>query len=93
MLRSNNLKDARFCAHVVFKTASELIEDGVPKDAVDSLPKGTQQDYNRDYRWQIPGETTYPDGGESRDPSQAYIEVAECYINIDIDEDGIAELM
>lgn len=93
MARSVNLKEARFCAHVVFKTASDLIEDGVPEDVVENLPKGTQQDYNRDYRWTVPGEVTYPDGGETIDPSQALIEVSECYLNIDVNEDGIAELM
>jgi hypothetical protein len=93
--RQHNSPDpttARFTAHVVLKTASDLIKSGIPKSLVDQLPRG-ESDSDSDYRFNMMGETTYPYRDVSDDSSQELIEVAECYLHIDIDGDGIAEFM
>ena len=83
---------ARFTAHVVLKTASDLIKSGIPKSIVDELPRG-DSDSDRDYRFNMMGETTSPFRDVSDDESQNLIEVAECYLHIDVDGDGISEFM
>ena len=88
-----NPKDARFTAHVVLKSASDLVKSGIPKAVVEALPRGSEHDDDRDYRFYMQGETVYPNREVSNDPSQDLIEVAECYIHIDIDGDGVAEFM
>ena len=87
-----NPRDARFTAHVVMKSASDLVKSGIPKEVVDNLPRG-EIDEDRDYRFYMQNETVYPTREVSDDPSQNLIEVAECYIHMDIDGDGIAEFM
>ena len=87
-----NPRDARFTANVVMKSASDLIKSGIPKEVVESLPRG-EIDEDRDYRFYMQNETVYPTREVSNDSSQNLIEVAECYIHMDIDEDGVAEFM
>lgn len=91
--RSINPKTAPFVAQVTLKTTSELIEEGFDPDVISKLPRGQLSNYNRDYRWTMQGETFYPNMRDTYDESQEFIEVAECYIDIDVDEDGIAEFM
>jgi hypothetical protein len=83
---------ARFCSHVVLKTASDLIKSGIPKEVVDDIPRG-EMDENRSYRFSSQGEDYLPYGDVSVDPSQDQIEVAECYLHIDLDGDGVSEFM
>lgn len=87
-----NPKDARFTAHVMMKSASDLVKSGIPKEVVEALPRG-EIDEDRDYRFYMQDETVYPTREVSNDKSQNLIEVAECYLHIDIDEDGIAEFV
>lgn len=90
---SLDLKDARFTAHVQLKTRSDLLEEGYKKEIVEAIPLNTGDEVDKDYRWYYQQETVYPDQSASTDPSQALIEVSECYCRMDIDEDGIAELV
>jgi hypothetical protein len=83
---------ARFTAHVVLKSASDLIRSGIPKDVVDELPRvNVDNDQDRQYRFSMQQETYYGDGINTLDPSQEMIEVAECFMHIDIDDDGVSE--
>jgi hypothetical protein len=93
MHNSVDLSTARFTAHVYLKTKSELVADGYDKELVDSFP--TNEDYNqmRDYRFSMQEETANASYDASLDDSQQLIEIAECYMYMDIDEDGIAELV
>jgi hypothetical protein len=89
--RDKNIKDARFVAHRVNMTRSDLIAAGYPKDIVDELPAYSDLTYTpeRIARFER-GEM--PDESQSLDFSMQDIEVFECYIRTDYDEDGIAEL-
>jgi hypothetical protein len=89
--RDKNIKDARFVAHRINMTRSDLIAAGYPKDVVDELPAYSDLTYTperiaRFDRGEMPDET------QSLDFSMQDIEVFECYIRTDYDEDGIAEL-
>ena len=88
-----NPQTARFCAHVVLKTASELRDEGVSQDIIDELPRGHTEDHDRNYRWYMQNETVYPDHTYTADPSQHVYEISECYMHIDINDDGISEFM
>jgi hypothetical protein len=89
--RDKNIKDARFVAHRVMMTRSDLVAAGYPKDVVDELPAYSDLTYTperiaRFDRGEMPDET------QSLDFAMQDIEVYECYIRTDYDEDGIAEL-
>ena len=85
------LKDARFTAHVYLKTAGELVEEGFDKELVDSIPSSNTYNDDREYRFYMQDEVSSPDRNNSLDPSQRTIEIAECHMYMDVDEDGIAE--
>jgi hypothetical protein len=89
--RDKTIKDARFVAHRINMTRSDLIAAGYPKDIVDNLPAYSDLTYTperiaRFDRGEMPDET------QSLDFSMQDVEVYECYIRTDYDEDGIAEL-
>lgn len=86
------LKKARFTAHVYLKTVSELIEEGYDKDVIGSIPGYNETDSDRDYRFTTMGETVAPNS-ESDYNHNKLIEIAECYTYLDIDGDGIAEMV
>ena len=88
-----DLSTARFTAHVVLKTAGDLVRMGHSKEFVDSIPSSEVYSDDREYRWYMQDEVAYPDRDSTADPSLRSIEISECYMHIDIDEDGIPELM
>lgn len=86
------LKDARFIAHAMTMTKSDLIEAGFDKEIVDSLPTESEEfRESKNYRFSMQGENVAPYGGNSKDPSMYTYDVSECYMRIDLDGDGIAE--
>jgi hypothetical protein len=89
---SVDVSTARFSAHVYIKYAGDLINEGYDKELIDSIPTCTNSD-DRDYRFYLQNETVSSDGDESLDPSLRPIEIAECYMYMDMDEDGIAEFV
>jgi hypothetical protein len=93
MHNSVALDGARFTAHAMYKTRSDLVELGVPREIVDDLPTDPTANSERYYRFTEQGEVTEPEGGISNDPSQDIVEVAECYMRMDVDGDGIAEMV
>ncbi|EOE0154409.1 hypothetical protein ACJ8S7_005062 [Klebsiella pneumoniae] len=91
MHNSVSLKNARFIAHSMLKTRSELIEDGYSRDVIDELPtEDIEFEESKNYRFAMQGENITPLGSVG-DKSQCVYEVSECYIMMDIDDDGIAE--
>lgn len=88
---SINLKNARFTAHVVTMTTSELAEMGYPEDVLDKLP--AYHNYRRDYRWSMMHENSTGAIVQSADESQKYVQVHECCMLLDINRTGIAELL
>jgi len=88
---AKSIEDANFVAHKVLKTRSELIEMGYDKEVVENLPT-TNAILLNDERL-----TRYSDIDESPfndapDTSTQEIEIYECYVKVDMDGDGIAEL-
>ncbi|RKY42338.1 MAG: hypothetical protein DRP85_03365 [Candidatus Makaraimicrobium thalassicum] len=87
---SIDLSTARFTAHVMLKTASELRGMGVKDAVIEQLNAGV--DYTeRTYRFAAQDEDealTY----DSNDPSQELYEIAECFMLIDLNGNGISEL-
>ena len=84
---------ARFTAHVTTKTASEIIQDyNLSLEEVGSLPEGEHNDYEKQYRFALQNESVFFQN-VSDDESQKEYEVSECYMMIDILEDGIARYM
>lgn len=90
---SVDVSTALFSAHVTVKTAGDLVAEGYSKELVDSIASSSVTDDDRDYRFYMQGETVYPDRDNSLDPALRSIEIAECYMRMDVDEDGIAELV
>jgi hypothetical protein len=89
--RSEKVLDekVRFCAHSQRKTRSELIEEGYPRELVESIPKF--HDIDRDRRAAARDETEEFDTGTAADTSTEYVEIHECFVLLDTDGDGIAE--
>lgn len=92
MHNSVDLSTARFTAHTILKTASDLVESGLSKEEVDSIRSTEVSDDDRQYRFYMQGESSTGSSSESSDASMRLIEVSECYMRIDINQDGIAEL-
>lgn len=90
-----SLQTSPFTEHVTRKTRSELIEMGMDREFVDLLPayetnhKYGSQSLSRD---SVSDESNYSGGSSVNDRSMDEIEYAECYIRVDWDGDGIAEL-
>ena len=86
---SVNLDDVAFIAHEREMPASDLIEMGHDKGLVDQLgldrSDESQLKYARGHY-----ETRFED--EETDPSMRLVTVQECYIKLDLDGDGVAEL-
>lgn len=80
-----------FMAHRKLMTRTELVEMGFDKDQVYSLPAYNSLDFTEErIARYTPGEEPFEQ--ESLDESMQEVEVYECYIYVDFDDDGIAEL-
>lgn len=90
--RDKNIREARFVAHRVMMTRSDLIAAGYPKDVVDELPAYSDLTYSPE-RIARYDRGEMPDEAQSLDFSMQEIEVFECYIRTDLDDDGMAELV
>lgn len=92
MHNSVDLSGARFIAHSMTKTKSDLIADGFDRELVDSLPTESEEfRESRSYRFSMQGENTAPFSGGTKNPSMTVYEVSECFLCLDLDNDGIAE--
>ena len=87
---SVDLKTVRFCGDYTLKTKSELIEDGYDEDLIDSCESASgTENSERYYRWGMQGEGV----GFYDDTESKLYELFECYIRLDMNNDGIAELL
>jgi len=90
---SVDLKGARFTAHISLTTAGALVKAGYDKALVDSLPTAETSVTaisDRQYRFYMQDEADYSTEA-SIDPSLREIELAECYMQMDIDGSGIPQ--
>jgi hypothetical protein len=80
-----------FCAHRRLVPRTELVQMGFDKDEVYSLPQFNSLDFTEERIARYsPGEEPFEQ--ESLDESMQEVEVYECYIYVDSDDDGLAEL-
>ena len=88
---AKTIEDANFVAHRILRTRSQLVEMGYDVEVVENLPTSNSMLLN-DERL-----TRYSDIDESPlnnapDKSTEEIEIYECYVKVDMDGDGVAEL-
>lgn len=85
------VEDAPFIGHRRLATRSELISMGFDADQINSLPAYNTLDFTEERLARYtPGEEPFEQ--ESLDESMQQVEIFECYIYVDYDGDGIAEL-
>ena len=89
--RAKTIQDSPFVAHRRMITRSELVAMGFDKDTVDSLESGDNLEFSPD-RIARYSRGEQPNSMGSQDESMEVVEVYECYIKVDYNEDGIAEL-
>ena len=87
---SIDLSNARFTAHIETKTISDLLEAGYSQKVLDEIPRDDTN--NSEYRFNLQGESIIDGIGDSNE-AMRLLTVAECYCHIDINGDGIAELV
>ena len=89
--RARNIQESSFCAHRKMMTRSELIAMGFDPKVVEGLATGNALEFSpeRIARY-TRGEQ--PTDMMSQDHSMQLCEVYECYIKVDYNNDGVAEL-
>jgi hypothetical protein len=88
---ARTIEDSPFVAHRRLMTRSELVAMGFDKDVVEGLPSYDDLQYTVERVARF-SQGEQPDENISLDPTMQVCEVYECYIKIDINGDGIAEL-
>ena len=89
--RARTIQDSPFVAHRRMMTRSELIAMGFRKDIVETLQSGDTLEFSPD-RIARYSRGEQPNSMGSQDESMEVVEVYECYIKVDYNNDGIAEL-
>ena len=85
---AKTIEDARFVGHRVKKTKSELLEQGYPKTKIENIFSNDEADYKAERLSRFSHEQDNAPEGDIDDG----IWVTECYMRVDFDNDGIAEL-
>lgn len=87
---ARTIESARFVAHEVEKTVSDMVSEGFDPDLVAGLgDEGAGLgDEERVARYALEGEEPAEDVG---DDSQRKVRVVEAYLKVDVDGDGVAE--
>jgi len=91
--RAVDLHDAQFVCHRVKKTVSELIQEGYDPKVIEDIPSymSSEAELNEERlaRFSYDDDSVPPSEGEG--PNKK-VWIDECYIRLDFDGDGIAEL-
>ncbi len=90
--RCKSIDAAHFVCHRTTKTRTELIEMGFDRDVVEGLPAG-DADYFTEDKFVRHQNIDLQHGAADGDKGTTDITVHECYINIDVNEDGKSELV
>ena len=88
---AKTIEDSNFVAHRVLKTRSDLIQMGFDKEVIENLPTQNTVLFNEERLTRFADIDENP-LNDSPDESTEDIEIYECYIKVDVDGDGIAEL-
>jgi hypothetical protein len=90
--KARTIKDSPFCAHRKLTTRSELIAMGFDSDVVEDLPTYEDLEYTPERVARYSQGEQPLNQTSAIDKSMEEVEVFECYIRADYDDDGIAEL-
>jgi hypothetical protein len=90
--RCKSIDTANFVCHRATKTRTELVEMGYDRDVVATLPTGDGDYYTED-KFTRHQSVDFSHGLSDGDKSTEDILVHECYIRLDIDDDGKSELL
>jgi hypothetical protein len=88
--RATSLDDAPFLAHATMMMQSDLIAEGYDPDQIDAIPDSDGQWANPEKTQRFLQENQF--AKEEIDRATREIAVYECYVRVDWDKDGIAEL-
>ena len=88
---AKTIEDSPFIAHRRLMPRSDLIAMGYNKKTVDNLPSYDDLSFTQERIARF-NQGENPDDSPSLDPAMQNVELYECYIRIDEDDDGIAEL-
>lgn len=88
---AKTIADANFVAHRTTKTRTELIQMGYDAEIIASLPHSQEIIFNSEKLTRYSDIDEYP-FASSPDASTDAIDVFECYVRLDYDGDGLAEL-
>jgi len=88
--RAKDIETAPFVAHRRLVTRSELTAMGFDAETIATLPTNTDLEFSEERIARFDQSET-PDN-QSMDISMEEVEVFECYLRADMDDDGIAEL-
>ena len=88
---AKTIQDANFVAHRTTKTRTELIQMGYDAEIIASLPHSQEIIFNSEKLTRYSDIDEYP-FASSPDASTDSIDVFECYVRLDYDGDGLAEL-
>lgn len=81
-----------FTAHRKKVTVSDLVALGYPKELVETLPSDDTPEYSQGRTERLSEDETFPVTTERTDPASREIWTTECYVRVDEDGDGYAEL-
>lgn len=82
------LDHARFVAHEITTTVSDLRQEGLDEELIRQISPSMRNPSA--YRFELQGESTLPHRSTA-DESMVEVTKYECYLHIDINDDGIAE--
>jgi hypothetical protein len=89
---SISLERARFTCHIISKSLSDLREEGFADEDLESLASSDL--IRSSYRFNMQNEPTLiPSTVGKEDDANKLIEIAECYLKLDMKQTGIAKLM
>ena len=89
--KATTIADSPFVAHRKLMTRSELIAMGFDEDVVSMLPSYDDISFSSEKIARF-SNGEHPHEQDSLDDSMQTVEVYECYLKTDFDDDGIAEL-
>tara|TARA_R100000900_G_scaffold90820_1_gene70561 strand:+ start:2352 stop:4499 length:2148 start_codon:yes stop_codon:yes gene_type:complete len=90
--RCKDLHSANFVCHRTNKTKTELVEMGFDPDVVEGLPTGDPDFYTED-KFVRHQNVDFSHGDNTGDTSTEDVLIHECYVKMDLDDDGKAELV
>jgi hypothetical protein len=91
--RAVALEEAPFIAHRVRRTISELLEQGYPRALVSTIEADADVEFSQERIERFRDEDEMPwRGASALDPSMREVWLTECYVKVDYDGDGIAEM-